>query len=140
MQLFCDQGLFSVPGTCKQAAVRLVTCGFYVLNHDRGTRTIPNRKKVANPTVILFLGSRGCRAQAPWRGGGALMFRLTRFAGGVVLESFVRPKRCAIASLDTLRLGIKEAARGGFSGGLCPALLMLLLWRLGGFLCGSPGR
>ena len=38
-------------------------------------------KKVANPTVILFLGSRGCRAQAPWRGGGALMFRLTRFAG-----------------------------------------------------------
>ena len=60
--------------------------------------------------------------------------------GGVVLESFVLPKRCAIASLDTLRLGIKEAARGGFSGGLRPALLMLLLWRLGVFLCGSPGR
>lgn len=56
-----------------------------------------------------------------------------------MLESFVRPKRCAIASLDTLRLGIKEAARGGFSGGLCPTLLMLLLWRLGGFLCGSQG-
>lgn len=78
---FAIRDSFSVPGTYKQVAVRLVICGFYVLNRDRGTRTIPNRKKVANPTVILFLGSRGCRAQAPWRGGGALTFRLTRFAG-----------------------------------------------------------